>query len=158
MQRSVTCLEYPCSLCISSITLVPTFTWMRFFLGVNFLCLPANGPWPLEGAGYFWNTGCLLCSSHTCGMITYFNLQPCSNHIFLPFDSLTNQKQGGFLACIAQIVMLMICSMIDCLKENIFEVTDQMLGDLLSLLSSRESNLSLYSKCRNQPKQAWKKR
>ena len=31
--------------------------------------------------------------------------------------------------------------MIDCLKGNIFKVTDQMLGDLLSLLSSRESNL-----------------
>ena len=31
--------------------------------------------------------------------------------------------------------------MIDCLKENIFEVTDQMLSDLLSLSSSRESNL-----------------
>ena len=34
-----------------------------------------------------------------------------------------------------------ICSMIDGLKANLFEVTDQMLGDLLSLLSSRESNL-----------------
>ena len=35
----------------------------------------------------------------------------------------------------------LICSMIDGLKENLFEVTDQMLSDLLSLLSSRESNL-----------------
>ena len=51
----------------------------------------------------------------------------------------------------------LICSMIDGLKENLFEVTDQTLSDLLSLLSSRESNL-LYSKCRNQPKQAGKKR
>ena len=31
--------------------------------------------------------------------------------------------------------------MIGGLKGNLFEVTDQMLGDLLSLLSSRESNL-----------------
>ena len=74
MQRFVTYFEYPCNRCISSHTLVHTFTWARFFLGADFFCLPARWPLPTRWGWHFLYMGGMLSMSHTCGMNTYFNL------------------------------------------------------------------------------------
>ena len=123
MQRLVACFEYPCNLCISSITLVPTFTWVRFFLGADFLHLPANGPWTLEGAGIFGTQGVCLVLSHTCGMITYFNLWPCKS--YFPAFWFTDQSEARWIFCLyCSNFNTLFAWWMTGLKENIFIVTD----------------------------------
>ena len=111
---------------LQSLHLLPyscTYLYMGEVLpGGRLLTSPCQWTLDTRGGWHFWYMRCLLGSSHTCGMITYFNLQPC-NHIFLPFDSLTNQKQGGFLLVLFKF-QCSICSMNDSLKENIFIVTN----------------------------------